>query len=54
VRILGLREFVQSLMKRQKAFLKPQNRNQLLSYSGETISLEASSVKLPNQEAVST
>jgi hypothetical protein len=53
VDILGQRELIQPLMKRQKTFLKPQDRDQLLTYAGETICLEASSLKLQDHQSVS-
>jgi hypothetical protein len=41
-------------MKRNDTFLKPQDRDQLLAYAGETVGLKAGSFKLHDHESVST
>jgi hypothetical protein len=52
VSILGFSDFIEPLMKYQKLFLKPLNRDQLPAYAGEPFCLEASYPKLPNEEPV--
>jgi hypothetical protein len=53
MRVFRLREFIQLLMKCPKGFLKPQDGDQLLTYAGETIGLELSSLKLVNHKPIS-
>jgi hypothetical protein len=52
--IVGPCKVIQPLVEREKAYLKLQNRNQLLIRAGETIGLDASYMKLPDDEGVSS
>jgi hypothetical protein len=54
VSVPSLCEFIETLMKGKKAFLEPQDRDQLLTDAGETIRLKASSLKLQNHEPISS
>jgi hypothetical protein len=54
VRIAGPGKIIQSLVEREKAYLKLQNRNQLLIRASEALGLNASRMKLPDDQAVST
>ena len=49
-RILRLRELVQPLVEHAQALLQPQDRDQLLTLSGQAVRLESGQAKLPDQE----
>src|ERR1700733_14346813 len=53
MRVFGLGEFIQPLMKGLQALLKPQDGDQLLADAGETIGLQLCSLKLINHQSVS-